>query len=105
MDKWGIRLRKMQCYGYKKFYRLLNPWSGKLTRISNTWSKFNYQTEGRDDRKAIITKQYVSMDERLKDCLKYSLNKRRVKGWPQAFATIQTAWRDRRRRLKGGTFA
>lgn len=45
MDEWGIRLRKIQCYGYKKLYRLLNPWSRKLVRISNTWSKFNYQTE------------------------------------------------------------
>lgn len=105
MDEWGIRLRKMQGYGYKKLYRLLNPWSRKLTRLSNTWSKFNYQTEGRDDRKVTTTKQYVSMDERLKDCIKYSLNKRRVKGWPQRLSTIQTSWRDRRRRLKGGTFA
>ena len=105
MDDWGRLLRKIQHNSHKKLYRLLHPWGEKLSRISNTWRKFNYQTEGREKKKIASQKQYSSIDDRLKDCIKYSLNKRRIRGWEQTLETIRTGWRDRGRRIKGGSFS
>ena len=105
MDEWNRCLRRIWNCLRHKLYLLFNPWSTKLVRISNTWSKFNYQMEGRGEKHILASKVYKSMDERLRNSIKRSLDKRRISGWRQRLGIIRTGWRDRSRRLKGGTFS
>ncbi len=104
-NEWIMAFQRIRHNSRNKIYRLVNPWDLKLSRISNTWRKFNHQTDGRGQKKDMPKKQYQSIDERLRDCLKYSLDKRRIKGWKQTLETIRTGWRDRGRRIRGGSFS
>jgi hypothetical protein len=100
MDEWGGRLRKIQHHGYNNNYRFQKDFWRKLGNLAKVWNHWGYQLKGMKRKKQRI-KEYHTMDERLKVCLKYWRDNRRVKGWAQTFDNIRSNWRDRGRYIKG----
>ena len=102
MDEWSKCLRRIQHKAYNQVYRWgSDPWFKKLETFCKDWNQFAYQLKGVKQKKIMPVKKYSAMEERLKYCLKFWNDKRKIPGWTQTLENIRSNWRDRGKYIRG----
>jgi len=102
MKSWAHCFRRIQHNGYNYAHRAGDDFGRKLATLVLTWNRWRYQLKG-SPGKVRVVREYHTIEERLKACVRYWGDNRRIRGWAQTFENMRSNWRDRGKYLKGRT--
>ena len=102
MDAWNQCLRRIQHLGYNKGYLWgKDRWLKKLGYMAKDWNQFGYQLRGTPPKTKKTVIGHLTMEERLKACVKKWRDGRKIPGWLQTLENRSSNWRDRGKYLRG----